>query len=150
MPKDAWTSAKARKEAITRSGQGKRFFAAVSGLEYTFYGIFESKTDLGVLVEYLYDGRDNATAPASFIDKDVFIGVRLVLNDTQDTTFLAGTIVDRNARAIFLNVEAERRLGEHWKLEIKGRFFNNVPDNNPLAGIRRDDFISLRLGRYFK
>ena len=136
-------------EAITRSGHGERFHAVVGGLEHTFFGIFGTKADLGVPVEYLYDGRDIITAPAAVADDDIFVGARLTLNDTQDTTFLAGAIVDRNDHARLYSVEAEQRLGDRWKLELEARFFSKVPDNNLLAGFREDDFITLRLSRFF-
>ncbi|CAD6880608.1 hypothetical protein [Methylomonas albis] len=48
-------------EAMTRSGQGSRFLALVAGFEYTNYGILESNADLGLLMEYQYDGRDKST-----------------------------------------------------------------------------------------
>lgn len=38
-------------EAIVRSGHGNPFFASVAGFEYTFFQIFESTADLGVLAE---------------------------------------------------------------------------------------------------
>jgi len=75
-------------EAITRSGQGKRFYAAVSGFEHTLYGIFASRIDLGLLMEYLIDGRDTRFAPPSFGNNDIFAGMRIALNDSQDSTAL--------------------------------------------------------------
>ena len=47
------------------------------------------------------------------------------------------------------NVEAERRLGENWKLEIESRFLFDTADDPVLAGITDDDFITLRLTRFF-
>jgi hypothetical protein len=46
-------------------------------------------------------------------------------------------------------VEAERRLGDSWKIELEGRFFLNVPDGDVLFGVRDDDFLMLRLTRFF-
>jgi len=135
-------------EAIMRSGQGDRFFATVGGFEYTFYQVGGGNADVGVLAEYLYDGRD-VTAPATLADDDVFLGARLSLNDPQDSTLLAGAIVDRASRAAIALVEAERRLGDNWKLELEGRLFFAVPAGDVLFGIRDDDHITLRLTRYF-
>lgn len=136
-------------EAITRGGQGNRFFAAVAGLEYTFYGAFKTPTDLGVLAEYLYDGRNPATAPATTANNDVFFGARLTLNDVQGTQFLGGVVVDHHTQAAFYRVEAERRIGQSSKISITGRFFANVPASDPVSGIRNDGFITLRLSQYF-
>jgi hypothetical protein len=136
-------------EAMTRGGQGDRFFAAVGGFEYTRFGVFETKADLGLLAEYLYDGRDGDAAPATSADDDIFLGARLALNDEHDTTVLAGATIDRTTQATLFFVEAERRLGESWKIELEGRLFVDVPGDDPLAGIRDDDFVILRLTKFF-
>ncbi len=62
---------------------------------------------------------------------------------------LSGAIVDRTSQAALLLVEAERRLGDSWKIELEGRFFHNVPGGDPLAGIRDDDVVTLRLTKFF-
>ncbi len=136
-------------EGITRSGQGNRFFAAVGGFEYTEYQIFDTSADLGLLVEFQYDGRNKSDAPATFNDNDLFFGARLALNDSQDTTSLAGMIVDVKTGASFISVEAERRIGDSWKIELEARFSVFIPDNDIAAGFRKDDLITLRLNRYF-
>ena len=136
-------------EAITRSGHGDRFAAAVSGFEYTVFGVADTSADLGLLAEYLYDGRDASRAPATSADDDVFVGVRLAMNDEPDTQMLIGAVVDRSSVATLFNVEAERRLGENWKLEIESRFLFDTADDPVLAGITDDDFITLRLTRFF-
>ncbi len=147
LTRDAWLW---KLEAITRSGHGDRFFASVAGFEYTLFGILESNADLGLLAEYLYDGRDEEDAPAVIADDDLFLGARATLNDEQDTTFLLGGIVDREEQSTLLLVEAERRLGEFWKVELEGRFFVNVDDDDlVLNGIRDDDVLTLRLTRFF-
>ncbi len=135
-------------EAITRSGHGKRFFAAVGGFERTFFGLFGTRADIGLLAEYLYDGRDDE-APVTTADDDIFLGTRLTLNDEQDSAALAGLIVDRSSQASLFFIEAERRLGDTWKVELEGRFFFNVPDDDVLTGLRDDDFLTLRLTRFF-
>ena len=136
-------------EAITRGGQGDRFFAAVGGLEYTFFGAFDTNADVALLAEYQYDGRDPADAPATSADDDIFLATRLALNDEQDTALLAGVVVDRDTQATLLSIEAERRLSDNWKLELEARLFLNVPATDPIAAVRDDDFITLRLTRYF-
>ena len=44
-------------ESIVREGQGDTFAAAVAGFEYTFYQPWSTSADIGVIAEYLYDGR---------------------------------------------------------------------------------------------
>jgi len=76
-------------EGIGREGQGKTFGAAVGGFEYTFYGIGDSSADVGLLLEYLYDDRNDVSPPTAS-DNDLFVGTRLALNDSDDTSVLAG------------------------------------------------------------
>jgi len=135
-------------EGIARSGQGDTFAAAVAGFEYTLYQLAESALDLGLLVEYLYDGRD-ATAPPTLFENDVFAGARLTLNDTQDTSLLAGLVVDAEDQSTLLSIEAERRLGDAWKLEVESRWFINVDRGNLLQSVSDDSYLTVRLRRYF-
>jgi hypothetical protein len=143
--KDAWLW---KFEGIARSGQGKTFVAGVGGFEYTLYQIFNSATDIGVLVEYLYDGRDEE-APITGFDDDLFVGTRLALNDTQDTQALVGAIVDRSHGSTAFSVELERRIGEKFKLEIESRHFFNVSEKDVLSTFGSDDFTSVRLSWFF-
>ena len=62
---------------------------------------------------------------------------------------LAGAIVDRRSQATLFFVEAERRLGESWKIEVEGRFFIDVSGDDPLAGMQNDDVVTLRLTKFF-
>lgn len=138
-------------EGIVREGQGDTFGALVAGFEYTFYQIRESAADLGVLFEYLHDGRDEnpIVAPPTVFDDDIFVGARLALNDIQGTAILAGAIIDADDQSTLLFIEAERRLGDTWSLEAEGRFFINVDDDRLLQNFKDDNFVTLRLSRHF-
>ncbi|WP_347989420.1 hypothetical protein [Methylomonas sp. AM2-LC] len=143
-------------EAMTRSGQGHRFAALVSGFEYTQYGVLASSADLGWLMEYQYDGRDkssptalNPTAPPTYQDNNIFVGTRLTLNDTQNTQFLFGTSIQLNTQATLLSFEASRRLWDNWKVEIESRLFKNIPNTSILTGMSKDDYVQIRLIRFF-
>ena len=141
-------------EAITRSGQGSRFVALTGGFEYTFNNLRDSGLDLGLLVEYLYDGRDKVDfggrrlAPIPFED-DVFFGARLAFNDVQSTDLLAGMIVDRNTGASALRVEAGRRLRDRWTLDLEIGSFLNTSDEDQLYGLRRDSYMQLGVSYHF-
>lgn len=137
-------------EAINRAGHGDRFVAGVGGFEYSFYGVFGTVADLGLIGEYLYDGRDeNGKAPYTTLQDDFFAGARLAFNDEQSTEILAGAIVDRDSGATLVSIEGSRRFSDRWKLELEGRFFTNIPQDDPLAAIASDDRITIRLGLYF-
>ncbi len=136
-------------EALTRDGHdGDRFFAAVGGFEYTLFGIFESAADLGLLAEYLHDGRDDET-PATPFEDDVFLGARLALNDVEDTELLAGVILDADQEERIFSVEFERRLSDNLNLEIEGQLFDNIDENGLLSGFEKDSFLEIRLSWFF-
>ena len=138
-------------EALIREGQGKTFAAMVGGFEYTLYQIRESAADLGLLVEYLRDDRDRdpTVAPATVFQNDLFLGARLALNDIQNTSVLAGAIVDLDNQSSLVLIEAERRLGNRWSIDVEARLFLNADDDPLLNNFREDDFINLTLGRHF-
>ncbi len=135
-------------ETIGRWGHGRPFGAVVAGFEYTFTGVFETWLDLGVLAEYLYDGRGAAAPPTPF-DDDLFVGTRLTFNDPQSTELLAGAIVDRRSQATILSVEASRRLSDRWTIKLDARAFTNVPPPDVLFAFRRDHFVQLELAYFF-
>lgn len=138
-------------EGFVRDTPFETFAAAVGGLEYTFYGVSEAGADLGVLVEFQYDGRssDPLIAPGSIADNDVMLGMRLSMNDAEDTSLLAGVVTDVEDASMSGVLEATRRFGSNWVGEIEGRFFMNVDEDNLAYGFRRDSHVMLRLTRYF-
>lgn len=139
-------------EAMTRGGQGKRFGAVVAGLEYTLFDLNHFGIDIGLLAEYLYDGRDSnpAKAPPTPYNNDIFLGLRLAVNDVQNTELLVGLVQDINNAAKFVNVEASRRIGDAWKVEMEARFIMDASFNDfVLYSFHRDDYIQLRIARFF-
>ena len=135
-------------EAMTRWGHGKRFEAVVAGFEYSFFSLFGTALDLGLVAEYLYDGR-STTAPSTPFENDVFVGGRLAFNDVGSTSILAGAIVDDQTGATLVTIEASRRLGGRWTIELEAVAFFDVPSTALLYGVRRDDYVQLRLSWFF-
>jgi hypothetical protein len=135
-------------EGLIREGQGKTFFALVSGIEHTLFQIYNSNADLGILAEYLFDDRDD-DAPVIFQDNDLFLGTRLSLNDIQDTSALMGVIMDLENSSTTLRLEAERRISDRWKIEFESQWFFNIDDTDPLSSFKEDSFLTLRLSRFF-
>ena len=142
---DAWLW---KLEAIGRETQNGSFGAAVGGFEYTFYQVVESAADVGVLLELQYDGR-NDTEPFALADNDIFAGIRLALNDTQDTALLAGVGYDLETAETYLNIEADRRLGDEYVIDLRARFFTNADASDRSYPIEKDDYLQVQLSRYF-
>ena len=140
-------------ELLHESGQGDSYIAWVGGFEYTWYGINESESDLGLLVEHLFDGR-GGTAPSPLegpppLENDVFVGVRLGLNDEAGTELVAAVIADAEGDSTALTLEASRRIGDDWKVELEARAWNGVERDDPMAPLRRDDYVQVTMSRFF-
>ncbi len=146
-------------EAINRTGFGDRYYAYNAGFERTLVGVMGSRTDLGLVVEYLYDERQEEAFNTLF-EHDLAVGTRWNLNDVNDSQALFGVIWDVETDEYIVKLEASRRLGDTWTLLIEGRAFGGAdePDNifdslfDPdakSAAVQDDDFIQLELTRYF-
>ncbi len=133
-------------ELIYRDQDSGSFTATTAGFEYTFYGILESAVDLGTLLEYSYEDRDEN---AGVFDNDLFAGLRFAFNDVQSSEILAGMVVDTDNQSRTFRVEASRRLGDSWKLTGELQLFSNIDADDPLSAYAQDDFILLELARYF-
>ncbi len=142
-------------EAMTRDVPGKRFAAAVAGLEYTESDIWGSGADLGLLLEYQYDGREklSRTTLTNSLptpnNNDIFAGLRLALNDEQNSQVLVGVTVDIDTRATITSIKGSRRFGDNWKVEVESLAFFRVPQSDILIGPSRDDYVQIRLIRFF-
>ena len=130
-------------EALHRSGQGDTFNAVAGGFEYTFVGIFNSAIDLGMLGEYHYD--DRGEDAFTFFEDDIATGMRLAFNDAQSSEALVGLLWDRDSGGKFLNIEASRRIGSDWLLEMQGRFLFDTSPSDPAFALSRDDYLELFL-----
>ena len=143
--RDAWLW---KLEGLVREGHGQTFGAAVLGFEYTMYQVFGSAADVGLLAEYLYDGRDETAPPTAFA-QGAFVGARVALNDVDDTTLLVGAIVDLEDGTIAGRVEAQRRITSFLSVEIESRFFTNVAERSLLQSVSQDSFTVVRFGLSF-
>lgn len=138
-------------EAIHLSGLGgsgaSNFIGLTAGLEYTFYSVIGEATDIGLVIEYLYD--DRGITIASPFQNDIMFGLRFNLNDEQSSEALFGMIKDMDFDSALYFIEASRRLGESFKITIEARQYSNIPVNDILHAYLKDDYIQLELSYYF-
>ena len=133
-------------ETIVRGGQGPTFGAVTGGFEYTFYQVKGSIIDVGLILEYSYDGRDNNTF--IILENDFFAAMRLSLSDVGSTEFLVGSFVDAKDGSVFIGAEASRRFGENWKIALEGRGY--IPQKgNILNFFRNDSQIQVDIEFYY-
>lgn len=129
-------------------GYGDDYFAMTAGFEYTSVGVLESVWDIGWLMEYQYDDRDNPALVSG--QNDLMLGARLVVNDVDGTEVLFGIVQDldkSSSRSGF--VEASSRINDNWKWRVDARFFSADYPQDLLYNIRRDDNIEISLEYYF-
>lgn len=134
-------------EALNRFQRSDRYIQATFGFEYSFYGIFSGQSDLGLIVEYVWDER--GVEGRSPFQNDLFVGARWALNDVSSTSVLAGSVIDLGSGAMLVTFEAERRLGSAFKVSAELRSFVNIPDSDPIATLSDDSFVQVRLSWYF-
>lgn len=121
-------------------------FAGIAGFEYTLVGVFDTIYDVGLIGEYMYDDWQALTP----FQKDWMSGIRLVMNDTQSTEILFGNIYDLDDDSQLWRLEASRRVGRNWTIEVLGRWLTNVGDQNPWYQVyKQDDLISIKANYYF-
>ncbi|HEY5632562.1 MAG TPA: hypothetical protein VIT02_02255 [Burkholderiaceae bacterium] len=134
-------------EGVRRWERDASSYAATAGFEYTVPGVFGSASDLGLMAEYLHDSR-GAAALTPYQD-DVMLGVRWTANDAQATQILATAILDRRTSERAYNLEVSRRLRRDLTASLEARAFHARTPNQPLYGLRRDDYVQLKLTYYF-
>lgn len=134
-------------EAIQRETDWQDYTAATGGFEYTLVGIMDSASDLGLLMEYHYDERqEEASTP---LQDDLFMGGRWALNDAQSTEVLGGVLIDMDDDSLSYRIEASTRLSSGMTVSLEGQFLSNTDPENLQYALRKDDFLQLELGFYF-
>ncbi|WP_372810933.1 hypothetical protein [Litorivivens sp.] len=124
-----------------------RYGAASLGFEYTIYGLAGGASDIGVLLEYLWDERGTR---GSGFQNDAFVGARWAANDVVGTALLAGVVVDLDERSQFYSVEFSRRIGNRMKLGLEARVLHDIsPQDEAFFLVRNDDYLQLELNWYF-
>lgn len=142
--KGAWLY---KAEGYWRSELGRQYEAVTGGIEYTLYGIANTEGDLGIVAEYALDSRGMvARAP---YENDGFLALRWTANDTASTSLLVGVDVDANTGARGFRLKADRRLSENYHLSVEGYAFGDVPQSDPVYSIADDDYLQIRIARYF-
>lgn len=135
-------------EGIHRTGQSEDFSAAVAGFERTSVGVFDTVYDIGVLMEYQYDEReDNFFATAQ---NDLMLGLRWIWNDIDGTEILTGYIQDLdNSDTYSAFVEASSRMTDNWSWKVDAYFFSSDQPDDTYYYLRRDDHVQVALEYYF-
>ena len=138
---DAWLL---KLEALQQKRRGELAFTTAAGFEYTYYQVFETDADIGILAEYLYhDDKENP------FQNDLFLGSRLTLNDEASTELLVGMIIDLDTSSQSYFIESSRRIGESYKLTLEGRFFTIQDNDAANLFLDQADFIRVEWAWFY-
>jgi len=140
-------------ESIWREGERdaasleEDFLSVIGGFEYTWYGIYESEIDLGLLMEFLYDGRDELANVVT--EEDLFVAIRLAFNDEASTDVLFSILqdLDNSTRSLF--IESNRRFSDNLSLSLEGTAFLNIDAADNQFALRKDSHLQLDLTYHF-
>ena len=58
-------------------------------------------------------------------------------------------LIDTENGSSILSLEAERRLGQSWVVELIGRFFLNTDETDVTQPLAEDSYLNLSLKYYF-
>ena len=131
-------------ESLHGAHSGAGFDAAFAGLYCTLYGAFGQVWDRGLIAEGQYDTRPHAAA-----ERFYSAGLRLVLNDVKDTSFLALISQDQKQEQSLIAFEASRRLNDWSSLELRSQFYDAQKNGLAFSCIADDDVISLTVNMCF-
>jgi hypothetical protein len=135
-------------EAIYRYAEAQDFFAFAAGVEYTFGNVNGKGLDIGVLVEYSFDSRDELSISA--LQNDIFYGSRFALNDANDSALLIGGITDFSNGSTILSIEGSRRIGASNKVSLESRFFAKISNKELLlSNFKEDSFLKATWSYFF-
>ena len=120
------------------------FVAAVAGVEYTYYGPFETVWDIGLIGEIQHDDR-----PQSAANQFGVAGVRLVFNDVADSNILFLASADRKVDQSRVSFEASRRINEYTSVKLSSQFYNARTPSSAFGTLADDDAVTLTLNMFF-
>ena len=120
------------------------FVAAVAGIEYTYYGPFETMWDIGLIGEIQHDDRPQAAANQFGV-----VGVRLVFNDIADGNILFLLTADRKVDQSFVSLEASQRINDVTSVKLTSQFYNARTPTSAFGQLSDDDVMTLTLNLFF-
>ena len=120
------------------------FVAAVAGIEYTYYGPFETMWDIGLIGEIQHDDRPQAAANQFGV-----VGVRLVFNDIADSNILFLLTADRKVDQSFVSLEASQRINDVTSVKLTSQFYNARTATSAFGQLSDDDVVTLTLNLFF-
>ncbi len=124
------------------------------GVEHTLYGVYEN-ADLALLLEYynystFEDGKRDDLALFELFQNDLFVGLRLSLNDAKESKITTGAIIDMEYDEQVYYIEYESRLNDIFVLDFDYRYIAPSPsDLTAFKLMGRHQRVGLKVGYAF-
>ena len=131
-------------EALSAKDGNERHLGVAGGFEYTFYGIRDSQSDLGLVIEYSFDDRNSYP-----FNNDSVAALRWTKNDINSTSLLAGMFIDMRGNSNRFIAEYEQRINNNIKLFIDATFNGSIDSQDFTYAFEEDSVFSIKLARYF-
>ena len=135
--------ARNRADMLNPSGKEEDYAAFVTGVEYTFSGVFDSEADISLLGEWSYDERGRRS-PNRY-QNEAFFASRLALNDVENTELIASAVADMDHGTYLLGFEARRDLSDSWTATVEGTVMLEVDEEDVIYQTRRDGYVLLNV-----
>jgi hypothetical protein len=133
-------------EIMTRRIDSNFHKAITGGFEYSMIGIFDSGIDLGLIVEGSWQNKRDRY---SFFSDEIMFGHRLAFNNELSSDLLFGVIYDIYHHSSLLSIEASSRINNSLKINLEGRIYQRITNNDPLKVFENEDHINLAVTWYF-
>ena len=124
-------------------GEKEDYAAFVTGVEYTFSGVFDSDADISLLGEWSYDERGERS-PNRY-QNDVFLAARYALNDVENTELIVSAVADMDYSTRLLGFEAKRDLSDSWTATVEAAVMLEVDEKDVIHETRRDGYVLLNV-----
>ena len=139
--KDSWLY---KFEAISAELMSERHLSAAGGLEYTYYGLNNSSQDLGLIIEYLFDDRNDYP-----FNNEGSIGLRWTRNDINSSALLVGSIIDLDGNSNQFFIEYEQRLKNEFKIFVEAIISGSINSSDYNYAFKDDSNFKIKIAKYF-
>ena len=131
-------------ETLTAKNGEERHFGIAGGTEYTIYGLRETTSDLGIIVEYTFDDRNDFA-----FNNEGILALRWTKNDIKSTSLLAGLVADMSGSSNRFFAEFEQRIRDDLKVFIDMSINREIDADDFTYAFEEDSQLTLKIAKYF-
>lgn len=134
-------------DLINRQNPLDSYIAWTAGFQYNRKRVFKSKKDMAILVEYMYDDRNDPSK--TVFERDIFLAAILKFNNPSSTAVIASYYIDEDSDERIYKFEIRRKIGKSSKLSAEAIVVSNAEVPSPLYNLRRDSYLRVKFTKQF-